>query len=201
MKYSVFVSSCCLFLLAACGGGGPAPDTYVLELPSASRAVDEEASPKTGRGGSVKVVLPVANSGLDSPHIAVKGDAGKQSPVAGRDWAQPLPKIVQDALVEALERSGQFSSVVPDSQGVKTQLSLMTDIRRFHYNPARQRVEVYLVARLVRPLTREISTTVHARANVAIKDTSAGNAVMLAFGEAADMAFSQITRKISRVSQ
>lgn len=188
MTLRIHAALAAVLLLSACGGGGPAADRYVLNNDFSSIAHGH------ARSGTLKIVLPVAAPGLDSTQVAVQQKNGQLNFASGREWADALPKLVQAQLVEAFEASNLYSSVVPDSQGVTSRASLMTDIRDFTYDEPGAQVKVRLVARIVNPASRTVEFSVSSKQTVTVE----GNGVMGAFSEASNKAASEIVKKISR---
>ncbi len=179
-----------LFLSACAGGSGPAADTYILSSPTL------ESSARKASYGTLKIVLPVTNPGLDSTRIAVLESQGHLRGVEGKAWAETLPKMVQAGLVEAFESSGRFRSVIPDMQGAMSDYSLLTDIRAFQLirDKSAARVEVKLVGRVVDPLSRKVRFSVSSTQSVPTRGNTLA-ATLAAFETAHQTALRELVEK------
>jgi len=177
-------------LLGGCVGSKPAADVYML------RASSGDAKQERPTRGTLKIVLPVASPGLDSSKIAVLEQSGQLSFIEGSEWSDTVPKILQNALVESFEDTGKFRSVVPDSQGVSADYSLLTDVRKFYVtrDASSSRVEVRMVARLTDPLTRKVRFSITSRQHVSVEDNSLAS-TLEAFTRATDAALQEIVEK------
>jgi cholesterol transport system auxiliary component len=116
------------FALAACSSNiiGP-PDAapiYVLHP-----KIGNLAGPKVAWALSVDV--PEANDNLDTRRIAISRSANTQDYFANSAWPDKLPNLVQGVLIEAFESSGRIDQVATDTQGVRTDYVLQTEIRDF----------------------------------------------------------------------
>lgn len=194
MKFSVF-ALLSLLVLTACGGGGPAANRFVLSSDEVTFSGVPHA--RHARAGTLKIVLPAASPGLDSVQIAVMQKNGEMSFISGREWAEPLPKLVQAQLVEAAEQAGLYANVVPDSQGVASHYSLMTDIREFalYQKEGAPEVHVRLVGRVVNPVTRTVLASVSATAHA---PAGGEGGVMAAFDTASSEAVKDVVQKIAK---
>lgn len=115
--------------LSACGlsnliGPPEAPRMYVLR-------------PTTGdvHGPRVSWALavegPDAASNLDSDRIAISRSANTEDYYANAAWPDKLPRVVQNALVQAFEKSGRIDQVADDTSSVHSDYILQTEIRSF----------------------------------------------------------------------
>ncbi len=114
-------------LLAGCLGGlkdvPPAPTLYRIDAPTLAAGAPVAAD-------LVVVVTEVA-PGLDGPGIAGRWPGGRVDYLAGTRWADPLPRMVQAALVESLQDSGRLKSVQGDLGRFRATHTLVIDVRRF----------------------------------------------------------------------
>lgn len=77
------------------------------------------------------VARPLCSEALDSDHIAVRPQAQTMQVYAGALWSDPVPDMLQSALVRAFEDSGRIVAVGRQSTGVRGDFVLLTDIRQF----------------------------------------------------------------------
>ena len=113
--------------LANCSSlGGTKPlNTYDLSAPD-----DVNSGPRKGKV-QVLVTEPQALKALDSENIVIGGGASQIQYLAGAQWGDRLPKIVQARLIEAFERSGRFGGVGRPGEGLAIDFQIITSIRAF----------------------------------------------------------------------
>ena len=116
-----------VLLTSGCSSvGGVAPlDTYDLTTPSAV-----SAGPRKGKI-QVLVTEPQALKALDSENIVVRGASSQIQYLAGAQWSDRLPKIVQSRLVQTFEKSGRFGGVGRPGEGLAIDYQIITEIRAF----------------------------------------------------------------------
>lgn len=136
--------------LAACSGGGvgslvaPAPlDTYDLSVPKG-----------VGGGGKGRAALAIAESSavrsLDTDRILVKPRANEINYLAGAQWSDRLPRLVQSRIVTTFENARRLNTVVRPGEGIDAESRLLTDIRSFELDlSSSPRVQVEITARIV----------------------------------------------------
>jgi cholesterol transport system auxiliary component len=114
-------------LLAGCSSaGGVKPlDTFDLTTPDAVKA-----GPRRGKI-QVLVTEPQALKALDSENIVVRNGASQIQYLAGAQWSDRLPKIVQARLIQAFEKSGRFGGVGRPGEGLAIDYQIITEIRAF----------------------------------------------------------------------
>jgi cholesterol transport system auxiliary component len=152
-----------------------------------------------GRGPHVpwqiSVTLPDAPDALDTNRIALLQPGNQMDYFANASWQDRLPMLVQSALVEALESSGRIDAVGRDTDGLKSDYLLLTDIRDFQarYDVAdgTPTAMVNITAKLVAVRGRTIVDSHAAHAEVAASQNSVP-AVAQAFNQALGSAVSQI---------
>lgn len=108
--------------LAACSilQSREADKLYVLKAQIATAAQTLPLSLKIGR--------PEAGPGLESNRIAVQEGPSKLNYYEGVAWPSPFPEVAQSFLSDAFEQSRSFRMVGTDEQGMKSDLTLLTDI-------------------------------------------------------------------------
>lgn len=118
---AVLISGC-----AALPGMGPGPlDTFELtspDVPAAGR--------RLGRR-QVLIAEPAALKPLDSENIVIRSSATSLQYLAGAQWSDRLPKIVQSRLAEAFQSSGRLGGVGLPGQGLAVDYQIVTEIRAF----------------------------------------------------------------------
>lgn len=80
---------------------------------------------------SLTVIRPYSAGILDSNRIAVRPASQVLQVYKGAHWSDPLPDLVQSALVERFEDSGLIASVSRQNSGVPAEVALLVDIRQF----------------------------------------------------------------------
>ncbi|MEP0944270.1 MAG: ABC-type transport auxiliary lipoprotein family protein [Rhizobiaceae bacterium] len=105
---------------------GEAPrDTFDITAPTSFTGV---------RGGSraqILVKVPTALSSVDSDRIIVKPTPTVVTYLAGAQWADTVPRLVQAKLVESFENSGATSATAKPGDGLVIDYQLVSDVRRF----------------------------------------------------------------------
>src|SRR5690606_23885591 len=98
---------------AALPGMGPKPlDTFELTAPetlSSGRKLPRR---------QVLIAEPVALKALDSSNIVIRSSATSVEYLAGAQWSDRLPKIVQARLAEAFQSTGRLGGVGLPGQGL-----------------------------------------------------------------------------------
>jgi cholesterol transport system auxiliary component len=117
------------FALSACDvskliGPPDALQIYVLRP-----TLGELGGPKVA--WALAVDRPEAADNLDISRIAISRSANTQDYFANAAWADKLPNLVQSAIVDAFEKSGRIDQVASDTEGVRTNYLLQTEIREF----------------------------------------------------------------------
>ncbi|MGJ0510382.1 MAG: ABC-type transport auxiliary lipoprotein family protein [Methylocystis sp.] len=126
--------------LAASAAGCAPPMRQTFDLSAAAGA-----PPGAERAGPALVVRePTAAPPTSSPRVVVRGADGGVFILPGSEWSAPLPRLLRERMVEALQRAG-VGAAAYGLAGV----ALATDIRRFEIDVARNVAVVELSARLV----------------------------------------------------
>lgn len=142
--------------LCGCVGTTPTPETlYVLrvEAPPAAAAT----LPLT-----LKIAHPEVAPGLESPRVALLQAPHRFTYYTGSEWADPLPDMALTFLVDAFERSHAFRAVGRDTDVMKSDLALLTDIRECHVDDSGDipTVKLRLSAKLVTSIGREVLVSI-----------------------------------------
>lgn len=181
--------SAAAFFLSGCSGiigPGPAPQLYVLHpalgpIPGVKNAAWQLA-----------VAQPSAPQSLDTERIALELTSETMDYYAHSAWQDRAPVIVQRALLEGFENSGKIAAVARDTQGIRADYLLQTDLRsfeaRYEAPDTAPDVVVDIAAKLLRTSDRAIVAALQSRhtamaaansvpAIVAAFDTALGGAV------------------------
>jgi cholesterol transport system auxiliary component len=132
-KYSIdrralLVTGVSTTLLAACSSViGPPDAGPIFLLKPAMRAAG--GGPRVP--WQLTVVLPEAPDSLDTARIVLVQPNNQMDFYAAAAWPDRLPFLVQSALVETFEASGRIAAVGRDTEGLKSDYLLQTDIRDF----------------------------------------------------------------------
>jgi cholesterol transport system auxiliary component len=116
---------CALLAGCAAGSGAKTLDTFDLTTPDAVKA--------GARKGKIQILVtePQALKALDSENIVVRNGASQIQYLAGAQWSDRLPKIVQARLIQAFEKSGRFGGVGRPGEGLAIDYQIITEIRAF----------------------------------------------------------------------
>ena len=187
------------FVLGACSsiiGPSQAPSLYVLKPAMAA-----------GRSGppvrwQLTIVLPEAPDSLDTARIMLLLPSGKMDYYADASWQDRLPFLIQRTLVEAFETNGRIFAVGRDTEGLKSDYLLVTDIRDFQ---ARYDVPdeipvamVRIVAKIIASHTRTIVKSIDAHSEIRAGQNSVAS-VVTAFGQALSAVQVQIVEEAANV--
>ncbi len=178
--------------LSACSGiiGPPeAPPLYVLK----------PALPPAGAGRRVpwqmSIALPEAPDSLDTSRIVLVHENAQMDFYADASWQDRVPFLVQSALIEAFEGSGRITAVGRDTEGLKSDYILETDIRDFQarYDAAEAppTVVVRIAAKLIAVRGRTIAQALPAHGEATAQQNNVPS-VVAAFNQALAGAIGQI---------
>jgi cholesterol transport system auxiliary component len=178
--------------LSACGSLiGPSeapPQIYVLH----PKFGPVDNAPATT--WQIAVPQPITTDALDTKRIALlRGQT--MDYYANAAWTDQTGDLIQDLLVEALEKSGKVKAVGPTSGGVRADLLVVTEVRDFtaHYSSENGApdVVVNIVAKLITSTHHDVVATHDARAEVQTSVNSVP-AVVQAFNQATGQAIQDI---------
>jgi cholesterol transport system auxiliary component len=119
-----------LLFLAACAApkfGGDPPRLFRLNAPEPPAAAAQSA-PLPGR---LAVLRPQARAEAASDAILLTTSPNEVDHFANAAWTDRLPGMMQDLLVETLERRRLFSAVAPDAAGPRPDYYLAVEILGF----------------------------------------------------------------------
>jgi cholesterol transport system auxiliary component len=187
--------------LAGCGGGGligppsPAPQIYVLH-PEFGPVADAAAV-----GWQLVVATPVAAASLDTERIALERAPNIMDYYASSQWPDRLPVLIQSLLVEALEKSGKIRAVGRETEGIRADYVLESEIRDFEafYAVADTppNIRVTITAKLLAALSHELVATTQASQQARAAANDMAN-ITAAFTRAAGSALGDIVGWVLR---
>ena len=133
--------------------------------------------PRTTSGGvgrpvpwQISVALPDAPDSLDTTRIVLVQPSGTMDFYANAQWPDRLSVLVQSALIDALEGTGRLPAVGRDTDSLKSDYLLDTDIRDFQARYDQQdgipTAVVRIEARLISLHGRAIVASLNAHSDV-----------------------------------
>jgi cholesterol transport system auxiliary component len=183
-RRAILAAGVSTFTLGACSNiiGPPAASPLYVLKPD---------FPAAGTGAPVRwqltVELPEASDSLDTMRIALVQANSQMDYYADAGWQDRLPYVVQSTLIEAFEASGRIASVGRDTEGLKSDYLLVSDIRDFQARYAAPdtppAVVVRVVAKLIAARTRTIVMSTDARSEVQASQNNVVS-VIAAFNQA-----------------
>jgi cholesterol transport system auxiliary component len=191
-RRAALVGGASAVVLGACSGiiGPPASSPIYVLRPDRAPAV-----PGPSVRWQLTVELPGAADALDSMRILLLQPTGRMDYYADANWQDRLPYVVQGTLVEAFEASGRMQAVGRDTEGLKSDYLLVSDIRDFQARyaapDAAPTAVVRIVAKLVAARTRTIVVSKDAHSEVQAARNDLPN-VIAAFNQALSVAQAQI---------
>src|SRR5690606_11161141 len=94
-----------------------------------------QPAPQDSARGRIDVRLAVARPQASGPlataWILVRPVSGQIEVYPAAQWSEPLPGLVDNALVEAFEASGRFAGVERAASGLAHDVELATELRDF----------------------------------------------------------------------
>lgn len=108
------------------------------------------------------IALPIADAALNTARIALRQNPISLEYYARANWVDTAPQMIQTLLVESFENTGKIVSIGRQSVTLRSDYSLLTDLREFqaeYLGEGPPRVRVRLNAKLVRMPQRTIVAT------------------------------------------
>ena len=191
MKMTILVAVAAAFI-AGCFGGlkneMPPPRIYRIDAPTIEAGASLPAD--------LSIVVERAAPGLDGDGIAGRWPGGRIDYIANARWAGELPRLLQDALVEAFQDSGRLRSVQDDVGRFSTTHTLVVEVRRFEADYTAGPVPVAQVALAVtlgRNSDRQVLVTFTSEASQAATENRQATLVA-----ALDAAFARAAAEIAQ---
>ena len=110
---------------AVLGGGNPPLDTFELTAPESERPAARRTRTQ------ILIAEPSALKALDGEKIVIKPSAKEVQFLAGAQWSDRLPRVVQARLADTFQRSGLFGGVGKPGEGLAIDYQIITEIRAF----------------------------------------------------------------------
>lgn len=153
-----------------------------------------ERGPETPRSGfRLSIEEPVAERALDTALIAVARTPNRFEYYRDVEWSDRAPIVVQSFLVRTFENSGRFAFAGRRGEGVRSDLRLTTELRRFEADAIKHpdSAHVAIYAKLVDPRRGDILG-----ARLFETRRLADSAAVAAMVEAFDLALSEIAAEM-----
>jgi phospholipid/cholesterol/gamma-HCH transport system substrate-binding protein len=145
----------------------PPPPAFDLVAPTGL------APPAKAPRGQLAVREPTAPIAYDTQKILARNKNGASAPVAGGQWSDTLPKLVQARLVRGFENANLARSVERQADDLKAEYRLLTDIRNFQLTTAgAPTADVELSAKIIGEDGKIVDAKTF-RASAPAKDTDA----------------------------
>jgi cholesterol transport system auxiliary component len=155
-------------LVAACSSSSTATN-YDLTAPRQVRAGSSAV-------GQIAVAEPAAVQPLETDRIIVKEATGAVSSVAGGQWADRLPRLVQSRLIQTFENSSGLRAVSRPGSGVTPDFLLNSELRAFQVDAGTGQAVVEMSVKLVNDRSGRIATTRIFTGRVPVGTVDAANA-------------------------
>jgi len=117
---AVLLCSCVSFLPEP----SPAPTVYRLTVP---QSMSTNVAPSSQ---VVNIEYPTSPRALGGTNIVLSPDGRRLTSAAGASWAEAVPSMLRNSLIDTLTRDGQVIGVIPKGS-TRVPYRLNTDIRRF----------------------------------------------------------------------
>lgn len=192
IKYSHYVFLALIATTAACGPilpkGPDAPRLFALkaDIPAAEKTLPV----------SLQIQEPTAAAGLDGDRIALKKSPHELDYYAGAKWADTLPAVLRDAVVDAFQRAHLAITVGPDTLSFSASHRLAIDIADFQAEYKDGAANPVLHVRLVARLIEGAGNTVIATDSIEKSVPANGNTLQDVV-TAANLAFDQAIGELS----
>lgn len=167
---------------AALGISAPPPSTFDLIAPHSARL-------SGGARGQLVVAEPTAIAVLDTEKIVVRPTAGEVAHLAGVQWSDRLPKLLQARIVQTFENISRIRAVGRPGDRLAPDYQLVLDVRAFNIAATTEPfAEVEIGAKIVTDKDGRVVAAKVFRATVPTPTTQgagAVSAVNAAFGRTA----------------
>lgn len=121
----------------------PPPDTFEISAPAMVQNVSGQSR------SQILIPEPTAIKTLDSERIVVKPTPYSVEYLAGSQWSDRLPRMVQLRLLQAFENTGRIGAVGVPGQGLAIDYQMVMEVRKFEIEavgPTRAVIEISVKA-------------------------------------------------------
>ncbi|MCE8015205.1 hypothetical protein HOP62_03830 [Halomonas sp. MCCC 1A17488] len=134
-------------LLAGCNLVPEQTRIALYELPSHRL----EPAPGEATRATLRLETPHTSGLLDGSRILVVPQPHQPRAYEGARWADDMPQLIRNHLLDAFQDDGRIVHLVPDDSAVSADLALLSDLRVFHaeYRDGLPEATLRLDARLV----------------------------------------------------
>lgn len=174
------VSSCAVLQ------GGEAPrETYELT------AISDFGGLRARTRAQILIKAPSALKSVDSDRIVIRPDPAIVTYLAGAQWSDTLPRMVQSKLVAAFENTGATGATAQPGDGLVIDYQLVSEIRRFGIDSQSRSARIEMSVKLLSDRSGRVRQTRIFRASSPVSGSTSD-----AYFSALDRAFDTLTRDI-----
>jgi len=178
------------FALSGCSGLGgllskSPPAAY--DLTAASDFPPRSASAR----GQLVIAEPTTLAAYDSEKIVVRPSPGEAAQLAGAQWQDRLPRLMQARILQSFENASRLRAVGRPVDKIATDFVLTSELRAFEISAADGTAVVEIAAKIVRERTGRIMAARVFRVSVPAASTEGGAAAA-----ALNEAFAKVQREI-----
>ncbi|KTC17776.1 hypothetical protein AO392_10325 [Pseudomonas putida] len=178
-----------LSLSSACSILPKAEPADVYRLPAA-QPVRSNSAPVAW---TLRINKPLASEILGTPRIAVVPAGNLISSYKGARWADPVPALLRNRMLDAFQRDGRVQRVSADDANLQADYEIVGELQAFQseYSDAGLAVVVRLDARLVQGRTQRVLASHSFEVPQPVAQTQVP-AVVGGFGQATDRLMAQL---------
>ena len=173
------------FALPGCNLVPERTPVTLYELPA--QALDPAAHGSSWNGTALRLATPDASGLLDGARILVVPMPNQPQVYAGVRWADTMPQLIRNRLLDAFQDDGRIPSLVHADSNVSADVELLSDLRSFHsrYRNGLPEATLRLDVRLIDTRSQRLLASRRFTQNQPVGSESI-DAVVDAFGMAAD---------------
>lgn len=187
-------------LLTGClPGASKRPAATVFDLQPAAQAAVTPTRPL-----QLLIAEPRTSAMLDSPRIAVRPQPNQLQVYRGVAWRDPAPRLLHDQILRGFEDAGAFAAVGRSGSGLRGELLLSLELRRFEAEYPDEGGSPRAVIELQAVLLRGGSGEALGTRRIEVIRPSAGTApaeVVAALSEASAGAIDQLVRWVHGLAE
>jgi cholesterol transport system auxiliary component len=189
--------------LAGCSGlfQSKVKPEQIYYLRASGAASTPAAAPPAAMPVSIRVGRPVADPGLDTPHIMLVQADHRMNFYSGSRWPAPASELIEALAVQTLRASGEWASVEDSASPFPSDYLLQLHVRRFEadYTSGSEapRTDVVLDCIVGRRQGREVLATFTVSGAAAASTNRLGE-VVAAFEQATSTALDMLAQQSAR---